>query len=402
MNTITSDSQSITVIQSLKGAFYVIATAFLLYFLIRRNESSLRGSEHHLKTLLESLPEAVIVINRQGLIVETNRAACELFSLSREEILVQKTDLLRKIDLAPTGLLVKTLAGETTHDREAAIQTSAGGRIPVSISASPARENDEGRVTRAIVVFRNVSELKRLERLRDEFLSTAAHELKTPMTTIKAYVTLLKKWRPDDLGERESKALTVLGYQTDRMNKLIQELLEFSRLQLGRLQLDRTRFDLRELVAEVISHAQGISPAHRLELHNGHEHWVMADRDRVEQVLVNLIDNAIKFSPEGGPIEVSIGEEEGRTQVAIQDRGLGISEPSQRHLFDRYYRAHSETSYNFSAGMGMGLYISRELINRHGGTIWCESREGQGSTFHFTLPSAQPTSNEEDLDDGEL
>ncbi|MCM2277686.1 MAG: ATP-binding protein [Oligoflexia bacterium] len=390
----TSDPETITRIQTFKGTFYVLATSLMLYALIERYFRQIRASEHRLKTLLECLPEAIIVVNREDQVVELNRSATLLFGLGRNEILT-RTSLLRKsIALRPAqdpDPIARALAGETIYNWEGQIRAPGNDDLPISISASPVRDEPvphekDGSTGRAIIVFRSIAEIKRLERMRDEFLSTAAHELKSPMTTIKAYVQLLKKWRPAGIGERELKALSVLSYQTDRMNKLIQDLLEFSRLQLGRLQLNKTRFELRSLVSELVAQMQGISPTHRLSLADGPPEWVFADRDRVEQVLLNLVDNAIKFSPQGGAIEVTVSGREGEVCVAVKDQGIGIPPERQLQLFDRYYRAHAGTGHAYSTGMGMGLFISRELITRHGGRIWCQSRENAGSTFQFSIP----------------
>ncbi|MFY0524209.1 sensor histidine kinase [Archangium gephyra] len=238
-----------------------------------------------------------------------------------------------------------------------------------------------------MVVLRDLTALKRLERMRDEFISTAAHELRTPITTIKGYAQLLDRWTPGGHDPREGKAFRILNRQSDRLTQLVQELLEVSRLQLGRLALRRQRFELGELVADVLERMQGVSSRHRLVLHQEGRVFVDADRERIDQVLVNLFDNAIKYSPEGGDIEVRVSARDGSGVVSIRDPGMGIPKERQGQLFERFYRAHAGLETD-RGGMGIGLHLSEQIVQRHGGRIWFESEAGRGSTFSFSLEMA--------------
>ncbi|MBI4493922.1 MAG: GAF domain-containing protein [Chloroflexi bacterium] len=245
-------------------------------------------------------------------------------------------------------------------------------------------------------------------RVRDQFLSTAAHELKTPVTAIKGYAQLLRQWAPQGHEPREARAFEVINRQCDRLSRLVQELLEVSRLQLGRLELRRQRFELGELAAEVVERMQPLAPGHRLTLHRAARAAVEADRERLDQALANLLDNAIKFSPRStvdsqqstaapspqpsapaGEIEVRVAVRGGEAVVSVRDQGVGIPRERQAHLFEQFYRAHAGTRHDFG-GMGVGLHLSREIVARHGGRMWFESEEGRGSTFFFSLPLAAP------------
>jgi signal transduction histidine kinase len=256
------------------------------------------------------------------------------------------------------------------------------------VTATPVRQEGTGRVELAVVVLRDMTELRRLEQLRDEFLSTAAHELKTPIATIKGYVQLLERWAPGGHEPREGKAFQVLIRQCDRLNELVQELLEVSRLQLRRLALKPRRVELGALVADVVERLQATTRAHRLVLEREGDVAVEVDRERIDQVLVNLLDNAIKFSPEGGAIRVRVGERDGMAVVSIQDPGMGIPKERQGQIFQRFYRAHEGLASD-RGGMGIGLHLSEQLIQSHGGRLWFESEEGKGSTFSFSLALAE-------------
>jgi two-component system phosphate regulon sensor histidine kinase PhoR len=384
-------------VQILKGWLFVGATSALLYALIRRDTAALRASEARHRTSLESMADALFLVDAQGKIVEANRASLKLLGLEAGGTpanVHQMVELLdfRHADGRPVTLNEvpsrRALMGETVREEEYQLRYPGGGLLHISVTASPVIIGGAERPELAVVVLRDLSELKRLERMRDEFLSTAAHELKTPITSIKGYAQLLNRWAPGGHEPREGKAFQVLNRQSDRLNELVEELLEVSRLQLGRLDLRRQRFDLCELVDEVLERMRGVSAQHRLVFEHDGTALVDADWDRMDQVLSNLLDNAIKFSPGGGTIRVSLTTQGSRVVVSVRDEGMGIPRERQGQLFERFYRAHAGLASD-RGGMGIGLHLSEQLMQRHGGRLWFESEEGKGSTFSFSLALAE-------------
>jgi signal transduction histidine kinase len=243
-------------------------------------------------------------------------------------------------------------------------------------------------------VAHDVTGRKRLEaraeaasRAKDEFLSTAAHELKTPVASIKGFTQMLARWTPAQRAEREEMALATLDRQCDRLTRLVEDLLAVSRLATGRLDLRRQSVDLTALAADAVERTAGLAGRRRLTLTAPPSLSLVADRDRIDQVLVNLLANAIKFSLDGSPIDVTIAVAEAEAVVRVRDRGVGIPADKQDQVFERFYRAHADTPHD-AGGMGIGLHFSREVVERHGGRMWFESREGKGSTFAFALPLA--------------
>lgn len=235
------------------------------------------------------------------------------------------------------------------------------------------------------------AENARLARLKDEFLSVAAHELKTPVTSIKGYAQLLLRREQEGVSTEGVRALEAVNRGADRIGRLINELLEISRIQTGRLELNPTKFDLSELACEVVERTKLTTDKHRLLCHTPGPILVDADRDRIEQVFNSLLDNARKFSPLGGDIDVTVRPSPGRiggeAVVSVRDYGVGIPKERQSHIFERFYRAHLATPYDYG-GMGIALHISREMVIRNGGRMWFESEEEKGSTFYFSLPTA--------------
>ncbi len=231
--------------------------------------------------------------------------------------------------------------------------------------------------------------------IRDEFLSVAAHELKTPMTSLRGYAQLLVREfdRGDTINpDRVRRAAFTIQVQSDKLARLVAQLLDVSRLQSGKLIVERKPSDLATLVQEVIDSCRNQLNEHTLEAYLPSELWVSIDPLRIEQVVTNLIDNAIKYSPEGGEIEVGLtcDERTSLAQVVVRDHGVGVPPEHRAHIFDRFYQAHAGGPLTGMAGMGLGLYISRQIVELHDGSISAEFPDDGGTRFIVRLPLTQP------------
>jgi signal transduction histidine kinase/CHASE3 domain sensor protein len=227
-----------------------------------------------------------------------------------------------------------------------------------------------------------------LSRLKDEFLSIASHELRTPVTSIKGYTQLAKTLiREGDLTTSE-EYLEIALDQIDRMSRLILELLDVSRIETGRLEIRRDAIDWPAFVRDVVHrHHTAVSDRRfHLNLPSKTQRVVTGDRDRLEQVLGNLLENAVKYSPDGSDITVNVDERGDHIVTAVCDRGIGIPADEIHQVFERFHRGRQVSSTNYG-GLGLGLYITRQIVERHSGTIWVESKEGSGTTFYFSLPT---------------
>jgi signal transduction histidine kinase len=232
-----------------------------------------------------------------------------------------------------------------------------------------------------------------LSRLKDEFLSIASHELRTPVTSIKGYTQLAKTLiRENDLATSE-EYLDIALDQIDRMSRLILELLDVSRIETGRLQIRREPIPWANFVRDVVHrHHTAFSDRHFHVGVDGDERVINGDRDRLEQVLGNLLENAVKYSPEGSDISVDVDDRSDHVVTAVSDRGMGIPTDELGQVFERFHRGRHVSSTNYG-GLGLGLYITKQIVERHGGQIWVESREGQGTTFYFSLPATPVTAS---------
>ena len=227
---------------------------------------------------------------------------------------------------------------------------------------------------------------------RDEFLSIAAHELKTPMTSLLGHVQILSRrldtGAPHDPA-RARRGLQIVTDQAWKLSRLIEQLLDVSRLESGKLRIERQRVDLGRFVRPIAEAARGRTEQHTITVQGDPEVSALLDPLRIEQVLVNLLDNAIKYSPDGGPIDVEYARlESGGVRIVVADRGLGIPPEHRESIFDRFYQAHSAEHVS---GMGLGLYVSQEIVSLHGGQLAAEERAGGGTRFVITLPSVMTT-----------
>jgi signal transduction histidine kinase len=239
----------------------------------------------------------------------------------------------------------------------------------------------------SLIATAKVSERRAAEiRSRDEFLSVVAHEFKTPITALLGYTQLVQRRAAAQLAERDRRALQVIGEQATRLSRLVETLLDVSRLQLGRLHLEQRPLDLCRLVEQVVDELRGTCPAHRIVVACGDAVELVGDAVRLRQVLQNLIDNAVKYSPSGGRVRVSVARQGGWAHLAVADEGIGIPSAALGHIFERFYRAENIGQHGDISGFGIGLYLVQELVAHHGGRVAVESVEGQGSTFTVWLP----------------
>ncbi|MGQ9680961.1 MAG: ATP-binding protein [Anaerolineae bacterium] len=298
--------------------------------------------------------------------------------------------------LSPGELPVAAaLRGETRLNQELCVQAESGQTRYLSFSASPLSDA-RGRIYGAVVIFRDMTQSHQAQQEKDDFISLVSHELKTPITSIKGYAQMLQR-RAEEAGgnERDLKGLRIINDEVDRMVDLINQLLDVSRLETQRLQLSVDVVDLVALTRDAVDRLQMTTSRHTLRLRAPEEPIpVQADPMRIAQVLGNLIMNAIKYSPGGGPVEIALERQQGRGWVSVRDWGIGIAPEDQPHIFQRFFRGTRRPGTALT-GMGLGLYISREIVQRHHGDIVFHSQPGQGSTFLFWLPLAVPAADEE-------
>jgi len=215
--------------------------------------------------------------------------------------------------------------------------------------------------------------------------------LKTPLTTIKGFVQVLDRLKPKDASEKFNQTLAKISKYIDRLNNLITELLDVSKLQSGNIELHHDKFDFDKMVIETIENLKISAGRHKINLQGKLGLEVMGDESQIVQVINNLVSNAIKYAPESTDVEVYVSRVGEYAKVAVTDHGLGINLEDQPKVFERFFR--SGDIQKRYPGMGIGLYICQQIIKNHGGTIWVVSEKNQGSTFSFTLPISGEVKN---------
>ena len=253
--------------------------------------------------------------------------------------------------------------------------------------AIPIRD-EQGKVIRWFGTNTDITEQKQLEQLKDDFIGIASHELKTPVTSLKAYAQLLERRFRQGGDARSAELLQKMDAQLNKLMGLIGDLLDVTKIVSGQLPFQLSSFDFNELVNEIVEETQRTTTRHTIIQELAASVTLSADRDRIGQVLTNLLTNAIKYSPQAETVVVKTVRTGDAIITSVQDFGIGIPGEKQQYIFERFFRVGGGTQ-NTYPGLGLGLYISAEFVKRHGGSIWVESEEGKGTTFSFSLPLRQ-------------
>lgn len=237
---------------------------------------------------------------------------------------------------------------------------------------------------RILIAIEDITERKEIERRKDDFLSIASHELKTPLTTVKGYVQMMKRYMPENANDKFVSIVEKTTTYIDRLNNLLTELLDVSKIQTGNIELHKERFDFDKMVNETVEGILSATKTHEIIIIGKATNDYVGDESHLIQVINNLLANAIKYAPNSPSITVYLSLVSDYLKVSVTDQGMGISQEDQKKIFDRFFRV-GEIQQRFP-GMGIGLYICDQIIKNHGGSLWVESEKDKGSTFSFTLP----------------
>lgn len=335
--------------------------------------------------IIESSDDAIMSISIDGYLTSWNRGAQRLYGYTSEEVMGKPVSTLmppNKKDDFPF-IMKKLREGQRIEHYETQRMSKDGRLLDVSITVSPIRDS-QGTIIGASKIARDITERVESERRRDEFVSTTSHELKTPITSQKVFGELLEQLI-DKNGDTQYKPyIKKINLQTAKLTKLVEELLEISRLQTGRLTMERKKFAIDSLIDEIIENLV-YTTKHHIIKKGQTQKTIKGDRERIGQVLTNLLSNAVKYSPKADKVMVTAKTDTNSVIISVQDFGIGISDKYHDKIFDQFFRVAgvSEKTY---PGMGIGLHLCKEIVHRHNGDIWVESEKGKGSTFSFSLP----------------
>jgi two-component system phosphate regulon sensor histidine kinase PhoR len=345
-----------------------------------RNPTS-DAAHEMLQGILEAARESILIVDPSMRVAASNRPAIAAFSKDGRPLEDRRlTDLIR--DAALHDAFRSALADGTRTDLK--IELPGTDKRTFDVHVAPLKL---GGPPNAIGVFYNITKIERLERVRQEFLSNISHELRTPLTSILAFVETLEDGAVDDT-ENNRRFLAVIRRNAERMHALIADILELSMIESGKVSVEIRRVDLNSIVTDVFASLSSQASDRGITLENDvpENAFVRADAMRLEQMLTNLVDNAVKFSRQNGRVSVGLNEHDARQVISVSDEGEGIRPDHLDRIFERFYRTDRARTSGVG-GTGLGLAIVKHLAKLHGGEIAAESTLGQGSTFTIALPS---------------
>ncbi len=367
-----------------------------------------------LELIIRSMAEGLLITDEQGAIVSINQSAERMLSQVIEDLplhipLQQLAREGQKLWLSTLAACVEKALQSNSIVSKEIVAGDSSEQVPLTlgISAAPLDNSfsDTDHLNGVVLVLNDITANKQVERLKDEFVSAVSHELRTPLTNIKGYTQHLVRrierrirkaqdtLPPQDIAALDLpesvdlRSVLIVQSQVGRLERLVNDLLDRSRIQWGQLNLTYKEFFLANMLSECINSAQASAEQHILSLDIDVTNTrIIADEERISQVVGNLLDNAVKYSPQGGQVVVHLQEQDGMYLISVIDQGIGVNPEHYEHIFERFYRVSNATTRQYS-GVGLGLYVAKAIVLKHGGNIWLSANKDIGGTiFYVTLP----------------
>lgn len=369
-----------------------------LYKNVEKRNNKLKALKSYLDNVITSMTNGILVIDNKNVVRVFNKKTEELLGIMHKKVInkyLENTNLKKEFVKELFNIKNKILKGVEIIDQEFEYIISDEEKMPFGISATILKKEKEHLgilyVLRDMRETKELMELKRIDKLKDEFLSMVSHELRTPLTSIKAYTeTLLYMVEENDI-ESEKEFLNIINEESERLSRLINDVLDLSKIEAGKMTFIIQEEDLVILINKAIKNMFGFANEKKIKLIAETEEEnikVLIDKDRMLQVLANLINNAIKFTPEEGTVRlITKIIDENFVELSVKDNGVGIREEDKERIFEKFKQSEDILTRQ-AGGTGLGLPICKNIIEYHGGKLWVESEYGNGSEFKFTLPRA--------------
>jgi len=344
---------------------------------------SLQHSEASYRTLVEASPDGVLALDADGQIIDCNEGLCQL--LGYEKVKVKGNDIRKFLPAAMPAELTAQLRHKGRLEAEFEAVRQDGQTVTVW-AKGVARVDEEGKLSQTVLYIRDIAERKKLDELKDELIGLVSHEIRTPLTVIMGGLNTLLSEETRLSPEEKRQLLQDAALETNSLSYLLGDLIELSRAQANRLSLNLEPVAIRSVIKGVVGKLEQQTSAHRFVIDLPPRlPMVQADPIRIERILHNLLENAVKYSPRGGEIRVLAKRDGNHLVIGVRDQGVGISQADQTKLFIPFERLENRGLEEVK-GAGLGLMVCRRLVEAHGGRIWVESQPSRGSTFFFTLP----------------
>ncbi len=346
---------------------------------------ALADSEELLRNITTAAPASLWMSDEHGGIIYVNQTWINWTGLTYEQNLGAGwlSAIVEEDKRHASEIFLKDISEQKIYEVEFRINHTDGTRHWCLATGKPSFK--DGNFSGYIGSCVDITDQKQLQLQKDDFIGIASHELKTPVTSIKAYAQVLQRMLKQNGNAREADMMARMDTQLNRLTSLIGDLLDVTKINSGKLQFNNRNFEFNQLVKELVEDLQRTTEKHTIVENYGESVFVFADQERLGQVITNLITNAIKYSPDADRIIISTSSNKNEVNFCVQDFGIGISPDKLDKVFEQFYRVSGNMQHTFS-GLGLGLYISHEIIKREGGRIWAESNENQGATFCFSIP----------------
>jgi PAS domain S-box-containing protein len=355
----------------------------------------LRESEEYLASIVQTVRESLIVLDKDINVLSANEYFLKTFKVSEIETKGKKLyDLGNgQWDIANLKEMLENILPTNNPVEDFKVEHDFPHIGKKTMLLNAYRIELEGNYKdRILIAIEDITERREIERRKDDFLSIASHELKTPLTTIKGYMQMMTRTIPENSSDKFRNIVSKTELYVERLNNLITELLDVTKIQSGNIELHKELFDFDKMVVETIEGMRMANENYEIKLEGFTNAMFNGDESHIVQVLNNLLSNAIKYSPNANHVLVYLSTVSNYIKVSVIDYGMGISDDDQKKIFERFYRV-GDIQQKFP-GMGIGLYICDQIIKNHGGTLWVESEKNRGSNFSFTLPINERETND--------
>lgn len=338
-------------------------------------------------SIVKASPTSIIITDNKGNIEYTNPKFTQLTGYSLDDVIGKNPRILKSGHTKPeeyenlwkTIKIGKEWKGEFHNKKK-------NGDLYWELASISSIKNNHNKITHYIAIKEDITERKLLEQQKDEFLNIASHELKTPITSIKAYGQILQNLITRNQFEKAGELLLKLDYQTNKLTVLINDLLDITKIQAGNLQFRNDYFNFNSLLNDIVEDMQRTTKRHKLIKELSDDTIIYGDKNRIGQIIINFLSNAIKYSPQANKIIIGTKPNHKNLIFFVKDFGIGIPDNSKDKIFDRYYRLES-VNKTAVTGLGLGLYIAQQIALKQHGRIWYENNETKGATFYCSLPT---------------
>lgn len=355
---------------------------------------TLKSADQTFRVLIEKMQEGAVTLNKNGIILYCNSSFADMAAIPLDKVIGTHFNQFIK-GITFDGLTDIIIDGQfTDYKTEDTLMCADGTVLPVLLSLTNLSLEDG---TALSVICTDLTTQKDAQRKstdidnqrkaieqKDEFIGIASHELKTPLTSLKAYMQLIAAYKTEEIPQQIKTFVTKAQMSVSKLQTLVNDLLDVSKIQAGKLHFSVAPVSVNKLVSTCIDNASLMFPDYHVDFHPGDDFVINGNAERLEQVLMNMINNAVKYSPQSNKMILHVEREGSNVKISVTDFGIGLSAEQQEKIFERFYRVDDK---NFMvSGLGMGLYISKEIIKNHHGTMGVNSKIGEGATFYILLP----------------